>query len=142
MLTNEELATLRDCSDFGQMELLMVMYRIINAIHDEDNSADFSSVIVDTSNEMSVLASRSYRRNENRDCDETAGLEPKPGYVQVNSEIPGLTVLLSNTLPFGTRTIDSVSTGSIQDLTAEFVIRRTSNEDNRTKQAPNAAAQW
>ena len=48
MLTYEELATLRDCSDFGQMELLMVMYRIINAIGDEDNSADFSSMIVDT----------------------------------------------------------------------------------------------
>ena len=32
------------------MELLRVMYRIINAIGDEDNSAEFSSMIVDTLN--------------------------------------------------------------------------------------------
>ena len=51
----DELAVLRDCSDFGQMELLMVMYRIINAIGDEDNSADFSSMIVDMV--RSVMAS-------------------------------------------------------------------------------------
>ena len=50
MLTYDELAFLRDYSDFGKMELVRVMYRIINAIGDEDNSVKFSSMIVNTLN--------------------------------------------------------------------------------------------
>jgi len=50
VLTYEELATLRECPDFGQLEVLMVMHRIINAFGDEDNSAEFSGMIADTMN--------------------------------------------------------------------------------------------